>query len=75
MSYITYQVKCSRCGEIYNTAFGIVGTTLIADPLKKCPTCGGAVKKCAEDFTRPEPATPAEPFPAPRETPNKKKRR
>lgn len=50
MSYITYQVKCRTCGEIYNTAFGIVGMRIIAEPLQKCPKCGGAMGKHAEDW-------------------------
>jgi rRNA maturation endonuclease Nob1 len=50
MSYLTYQVKCEECGEIYNTAFGIVGMRIIADPLRKCPKCGGTVEKCADEW-------------------------
>jgi len=39
MSFNVYQVQCPKCSKIYNTSFGIVGTTQIAAPLKKCPTC------------------------------------
>ena len=39
MSFITYVVECPKCKERFNTAFGIQGTTLIADPLRECPDC------------------------------------
>ena len=51
MSYLMYQVQCKDCGEIYNTAFGIVGMRIIADPLQKCPKCGGAVERCADEWS------------------------
>ena len=50
MSYITYQVQCQDCGESYNTAFGIVGMRIIAEPIQKCPKCGGAVERRAENW-------------------------
>src|SRR3990170_6527892 len=45
MSFMIYNVKCKKCGEIHRTAFGIVGMTQIAAPLEKCPTCGGELEK------------------------------
>lgn len=50
MSYLTYQVQCKECGEIYNTAFGIVGMRIIAEPLQKCPKCSGAVERHADNW-------------------------
>ena len=50
MSYITYQVQCKDCGEIYNTAFGIVGMRVIADPLRRCPKCRGELERCGDDW-------------------------
>jgi hypothetical protein len=35
---------------MYNTAFGIVGMRIIADPLRKCPKCGGAVERCGDEW-------------------------
>jgi hypothetical protein len=40
MSYIQFRQSCSDCGEEWNAAFGIVGTTIIAQPPEKCPKCG-----------------------------------
>jgi hypothetical protein len=40
VSYIQFQQKCKACGESWNAAFGIVGTTQIAAPPKVCPHCG-----------------------------------
>ena len=40
MSYMQFQQQCDDCGKSWNAAFGIVGTTYIAQPPKKCPHCG-----------------------------------
>ncbi len=40
MSYQQFTVQCQGCGKQMNTAFGIVGTTRIAEPVQKCPDCG-----------------------------------
>ena|SRR3972149_6137396 len=50
MSFMTYDVKCKKCGEIYHTAFGIVGMTQIAAPLEKCTKCGGEVERIKDDW-------------------------
>lgn len=39
MSYIQFQQKCNACGESWNAALGIVGTTQIAAPPTECPKC------------------------------------
>jgi len=39
MSYIQSTLKCEDCGYEMNVAFGVVGTTLIADHPKECPEC------------------------------------
>lgn len=39
MSYQQFQQKCRECGKTWNAAFGIVGTTIIAEPPKVCPYC------------------------------------
>lgn len=39
MSYIQYQLRCDDCKYEMNTAFGIVGTTLVAQPPHACPKC------------------------------------
>jgi DNA-directed RNA polymerase subunit RPC12/RpoP len=40
MSYMQFQQKCLDCSETWNAAFGIVGTSIIAQPPDKCPKCG-----------------------------------
>lgn len=32
-------MKCNKCDEVWDTAFGIVGSTQIAEPTTKCPYC------------------------------------
>ena len=39
MSYIQFQQQCADCGQSWNAAFGIVGTTQIASPPSVCPFC------------------------------------
>lgn len=39
MSFITFRQKCNACGQSWNAAFGIVGTTRIASPPPQCPHC------------------------------------
>ena len=41
MSYIMSTLKCGDCGHEMNVAFGVQGTTLIAQHPKCCPDCGG----------------------------------
>jgi len=43
MSYFHYNVKCDKCGRETVTAFGIVGTTQVAEPIEDCE-CGGKFK-------------------------------
>ena len=40
MSYMQFQQRCKDCDEHWNAAFGIVGTTIIAQPPAECPKCG-----------------------------------
>ncbi len=44
MSYVRYEVQCDKCKVIATTAFGIVGTTIIAEPIENCE-CGGKFKR------------------------------
>lgn len=39
MSFITSTLKCEKCGYEMNVAFGIVGTTQIAEHPRECPKC------------------------------------
>ena len=39
MSYQQFQQKCKDCEATWNAAFGIVGTTVIAEPPHNCPKC------------------------------------
>jgi len=39
MSFMIFKVQCKKCKYIFDTAFGIVNTHLIAQPAKKCPKC------------------------------------
>lgn len=36
----TYEYKCSNCGNLFE-----VFHSMNAEPVKKCPKCGGAVKR------------------------------
>lgn len=40
MSYIQFRQRCRACESQWNAAFGIIGTTYIAEPPAKCPRCG-----------------------------------
>ena len=40
MSYQQFRQHCLDCKLIWNAAFGIVHTTIIAEPPKICPGCG-----------------------------------
>lgn len=51
MSYIQFRQQCDECKESWNAAFGIVGTTRIAQPPDKCPHCGSEkISKIADDW-------------------------
>lgn len=39
MSFMQFQQRCEDCGKEWNAAFGIVGTTYIAQPPTECPHC------------------------------------
>ncbi len=39
MSYIQSRIRCNKCGKEMNVAFGIVGTSIIAEWPKVCPAC------------------------------------
>ena len=39
MSYMQFRQQCEDCKAIWNAAFGIVGSTVIARPPSKCPKC------------------------------------
>lgn len=39
MSYITSQLGCNECGFEMNVAFGIQGSTIIAQHPRECPKC------------------------------------
>jgi hypothetical protein len=39
MSYQMFRQKCLDCEECWNAAFGIVGTSIIAQPPTECPKC------------------------------------
>jgi hypothetical protein len=58
MSYMQFQQQCEDCGESWNAAFGIVGTTYIAQPPTECPYCNSPkIKKIADYWA---PITPTE---------------
>lgn len=40
MSYMQFRQRCDDCQKQWNAAFGIVGTTMIAEPPRECPHCG-----------------------------------
>ena len=43
MSFITYTMACKKCEKDWNSAFGIVGSTVIADGgPTKCPHCNSS---------------------------------
>lgn len=51
MSYIQFQQRCADCGQSWNAAFGIVGTTRIAETPERCPHCGSdKISKCADGW-------------------------
>jgi predicted nucleic acid-binding Zn ribbon protein len=50
VSFIQSTLKCDGCGYEMNVAFGIVGRTIIADPPKACPKCGGKLTKIANGW-------------------------
>jgi DNA-directed RNA polymerase subunit RPC12/RpoP len=39
MSFQQFQQKCADCEKEWNAAFGIVGTTIIAQAPSECPHC------------------------------------
>ena len=42
MSYIQSVIQCGECGKKMNVAFGIVGTSIIAEWPRACPQCNGS---------------------------------
>jgi DNA-directed RNA polymerase subunit RPC12/RpoP len=51
MSYIQFRQKCEECGKEWNAAFGIVGSTIVAEPPKECPRCKSEkIIKIADDW-------------------------
>lgn len=53
MSYIQFQQGCKTCLAVWNAAFGIVGTTRIAEPPAKCPHCGSTeIVKVGDGWNR-----------------------
>lgn len=51
MSYQQFRQHCLDCKEWWNAAFGIVGTTYIAEPPTKCPRCGSKrIEKLADGW-------------------------
>lgn len=51
MSFIMSTKKCQKCGKEINVAFGIVGTTMIADGgPKDCPECHGKLKEISSGW-------------------------
>lgn len=52
MSYIMFQQQCLDCKKIWNAAFGMVGTTIIAEPPTSCPECKSIkIEKIADGWT------------------------
>lgn len=49
MSYIPFRQKCEDCGKEWNTAFGVLGTTIISEAPKKCPHCDSENLKTLDD--------------------------
>lgn len=45
MSFIIYKIKCKKCGYTFDTAFGIVGMRVIAEPARKCPKCKAIIRE------------------------------
>lgn len=39
MSYQQFRQRCTKCNAEWNAAFGIVGTTIIAQAPTECPHC------------------------------------
>ncbi len=39
MSFMIFKMQCKVCKHTFDTAFGVVGTRLIAQPAEKCPKC------------------------------------
>lgn len=51
MSYMQFQQKCFDCGKTWNAAFGVVGTTIIAEAPHSCPYCDSKnIKKIADGW-------------------------
>lgn len=51
MSFIQSTIRCNNCGKEMNVAFGIVGTTMIADGGPKvCPDCKGPLTKISDGW-------------------------
>jgi DNA-directed RNA polymerase subunit RPC12/RpoP len=49
MSYMQFRQHCLDCKEEWNAAFGIVGTSYIAQPPTACPKCKS---KNIEEFAK-----------------------
>jgi len=52
MSYFHYEIQCEGCKNIFQVAFGVVGTTLLARPPERCPTCNSDKLKNLPMFPR-----------------------
>lgn len=51
MSFIQSRIRCDGCQKEMNVAFGIVGTSIIAQWPTECPDCkGSAFTKIADDW-------------------------
>ena len=51
MSFIQSTIKCQKCNKEMNVAFGISGTTVIADGgPKDCPDCHGKLVKISDGW-------------------------
>jgi len=50
MSFMIFKVKCKKCKYVFDTAFGLVGTRLIAQPAKKCPKCRSKEIKSVKNY-------------------------
>lgn len=66
MSYMMFRQQCADCKAVWNAAFGIVGTTQIAAPPKKCPECQSSnIVKFADGWRMNDGTIYPKPFSAP----------
>jgi hypothetical protein len=57
-----FQQRCKACQKSWNAAFGIVGTTYIAQPPTECPYCGSTELEKIEDHWDIKPVTTVHDF-------------